>query len=66
MVDVRKLRGRMAEKGFTQKELAMKIGINDKTLGRKMKTGCFGIDEMNSLIKVLDIENPAEIFFANM
>ena len=66
MVDTRKLKSKMVEKGLTQKEVAFQIGISDKTLSRKMKTGVFGSDEMCRLIKLLDIANPSEIFFANM
>jgi len=33
------------------------------TLGRKLRAGVFGTDEVEKLIDVLNIENPNEIFF---
>jgi lambda repressor-like predicted transcriptional regulator len=64
MVRVDKLRGRMAEKGYTVKKLAEEIGIVPRTLAAKMERGVFTSAEMPVIAKVLDIENPLEIFFA--
>ena len=41
------------------------VGINDKTLGRKLKSGKFNSNEMDKMIEVLDIKNPIEIFFCS-
>lgn len=60
-----KLRGIMAERGVTQKEVARMIGIAPKTFYLKMKNGTFGLDEVNTMIAGLHIENPADIFLAN-
>ena len=57
-----KLRGVIAERGFSQREVANAIGINEKTFYLKMKTGVIGTDEAEKMIKLLSIENPAEIF----
>lgn len=65
MINTRKLKGIMVEKGMSQKTLATSLGINDKTLGRKMKLGKFNSDEMEKMIEILEIKNPAEIFFYN-
>lgn len=64
MVNVNKLRGIMAEKQVTGEKLAQEIGITPKTFYSKMKTGNFGIDEVNKIIEVLEIENPIPVFFA--
>ena len=64
MVRTDKIRGRMAEKGMTIKDLAKACGINDKTMGRHIATGEFGSDEMQTIVDVLEIEDPAAIFFA--
>lgn len=64
MVDVNKLKGKMVEKGYTIKKMAVELGIHKDTLGRKLRTGKFGTDEVSKFIEVLDIDNPAEIFFA--
>ena len=57
-----KLRGVIAERGFSQREVAEAIGISEKTFYLKMKKGVFRTDEAEKMIKLLSIENPAEIF----
>lgn len=64
MIRVDKLRGIIAEKGFTQQEVAKMIGISPKTFYDKMKKGIFGSDEMQIMIDRLEINDPAAIFFA--
>lgn len=64
MVDVNKLRGKMAEKGYSQQFVAEKIGVTPKTFYNRMKKGVFDSDEITTLVDLLDIENPTEIFFA--
>ena len=58
------LRGIIAEKGLNQSILAKRIGITPKTFYEKMSKGVFGSDEIEIMIEVLDIKNPADIFFA--
>ncbi len=54
--DYSKLRGRMAECGITQAQLAEKIGINKCTLSVKINGQyAFGNDEIIAICKVLDI-----------
>lgn len=64
MIKVNDLRGIIAAKGYSQKDVAIEIGITPKTFYEKMSKGVFGSDEIESMISFLDIENPAEIFFA--
>lgn len=64
MVRTDKLRGVIAEKGYSQAEVAGMIGITPKTFYEKMKIGVFGSDEIQKMIDGLSIENPMEIFFA--
>lgn len=59
-----KLRGLIVEKGLTQSDVAKEIGITPKTFYEKMKIGVFGSDEIEVMIDLLDIEDPAAIFFA--
>ena len=63
MIRTDKLRGVIAEKGYSQSDIARKIGITPKTFYEKMATGVFGRDEIEIMIKELHIENPIEIFF---
>ena len=64
MVRTDLLRGLIAQKGKSQSDVAKALGITPKTFYTKMKTGIFGSDEMEALIQLLDIDNPADIFFA--
>lgn len=65
MIDTNALRGAIVSKGLTQQEVALRLGISPKTFYSKMKKGVFGSDEMESMIELLSLENPSEIFFAN-
>lgn len=65
MIDVPKLRGRMAEKGYTQKDVAEMLGIQPNTLRRKLKRGVLGSDEIESLIDILGIGDPVTVFFTH-
>lgn len=65
MIDVNKLRGRMAERGRSGQDMARVIGKTPKTFYLKMKAGVFDSDEIEAMVKDLEIENPMEIFFAD-
>lgn len=65
MIRTDKLRGIIAEKGYSQTDIAKFIGITPKTFYEKMKIGVFGSDEIQIMIEKLDIEKPMEIFFAD-
>ena len=64
MIKTNELKGIIVKNGFTQKQVAKKIGITPKTFYEKMKKGVFGSDEIQIMIDMLNIDNPAEIFFA--
>lgn len=64
MVDTCKLRGVIAERGFSQRKVATELGMTEKTFYAKMKKGVFGTDEVEKMVKLLRIENPIEIFLA--
>ena len=64
MIKTDELRGLLAKNGLSQSDMAKKIGITPKTFYEKMKIGIFGSDEIQVMIKVLNIDNPAAIFFA--
>ncbi|CEQ14817.1 helix-turn-helix domain-containing protein [Paraclostridium sordellii] len=65
MVQINEIKGRMKAEGYTQAELAKKLGISAKTLSTRLKKGVFGSDEIEKMITILKIENPIEIFFKN-
>lgn len=62
MVDTAKLRGIIAERGLSQRQVAKEIGLSERTFYRKMQSGVFGTDEASALTDALSIPNPAEIF----
>lgn len=62
MIDVAKLKGKIAEKGTSQVKLAKILNITPKTFYDKMKKGVFTNIEIEMLVKELDIKNPMEIF----
>jgi transcriptional regulator with XRE-family HTH domain len=64
MINTNEIKGRIMAKGYTQAEVARMIGIAPDTLSRKLIKGVLGTDEVEKLVKVLEIENPWEIFFA--
>ena len=64
MVNVNKLRGKMAEKNCTGIDMANVIKKTPKTFYDKMKKGVFDSDEITAIVEYLGIDNPMEIFFA--
>lgn len=64
MINVNKLRGKMAEKGRSGQDMAQVIGKTPKTFYAKMKAGVFDSKEIEAMVRDLEIENPMEIFFA--
>lgn len=65
MFDEKKFREIVRGKGLSLNKVAKNIGLNPSTLYRKM-TGesDFYRTEIQKLCTLLEIENPAEIFFA--
>lgn len=64
MIRTDKLLGKIAEKGYSQTDMAKAIGVTPKTFYMKMKAGVFGSDEIEIMIDKLTIEDPMAIFFA--
>lgn len=64
MIDTKTLRGIIAMKGLSQRKVANMIGITEKTFYEKMKRGVFTSTEIEAMMRILDIDNPKEIFFA--
>lgn len=64
MIKTDKLKGVIVEKGFSQSDMAKEIGITPKTFYEKMQKGVFGSDEIEIMIRKLNIEDPVAIFFA--
>ena len=56
MCDVMRLKGKMAERGIRQADLAKAVGIDRSTLNRRLKTGeDFTIGEANKVVAFLHL-----------
>ena len=66
MVDTCKLRAAWVAKGYRQSDVAKIIGVSEKTFSARMKKGVFGSEEIEKLVKALEIKDPVPIFFANL
>ena len=65
MFDRKKLRAQMVLKGISAKDLSKALNINESTFYRKLNDdGRFTREEMNIMIQVLEIDDPADIFFS--
>lgn len=65
MLDVRELKAEMVRNGYTQDALAAELGITARTFSSRLKTGDFGVKEIEIMIKLLNLKDPFAIFFAN-
>lgn len=66
MIDTNKLRGVMAERGVSGKDVAKAIGVHYNTFYEKLNKGVFGSDEIEAMVKYLDIDEPLSIFFTDL
>ncbi len=68
MLNVNKLKAKLAGAGMSQKELAVKIGISENTMTQRMtKKSDFTLKEIRNICKELNITTgteKAEIFLA--
>ena len=66
MFNSRKLRAAMVMAGKSVRDICKALDINPSTFYRKMeKDGDFSREEISILVKELNIDNPADIFFAD-
>lgn len=63
MLAADKLKKVILERGYSQAEIARKLGITPKTFYKKMKKGVFLSNEIEAIIEILELENPFDIFF---
>lgn len=64
MTNTLKLKALMVEKGFTQEQLAKKLGISEQSLNYKINNKReFKASEITIMIDLLKITNVSEIFF---
>lgn len=66
MVNTMKLKGKMKECNFTQASLSKELGITQRTMGIRLKSGIFKTDEIDKIILALHLtqDEAINIFFA--
>lgn len=65
MFDEKQFRALVVLSGLSLQQVAAELGINEATLYRKMKgKSDFYRKEIQQLCELLNIENPAAVFFA--
>lgn len=64
MVNTNKLLGIIAERRTTQRDVAKALNITPKTFYNKMAKKVFNSDEIETMIEILNIEDPVDVFFA--
>lgn len=64
MVDVEKLKDIIFRERLSQRQVAQYLGMSDKTFYSRMKKGVFNSDEMYAMVKLLHIDDPKPVFFA--
>lgn len=65
MANTNLLKSVMVAQGYTVRDVAQGIGINEKRLYRYMKKGIFPSDVVEALVNYLKIDDPVSIFFTN-
>lgn len=64
MIKTDELKGIIAKRDLSQAKVAISIGMTPKTFYSKMHKGVFGSNEIEAMIRLLEIEDPVSIFFA--
>ena len=64
MLDTVKLKAATYAAGYTQGSLAEEIGLHQSSYSERLRNGNFRRAEIEAIMRILRIENPAEIFFA--
>ena len=64
-MDTQTLKAEMVKNGYTQQSLAKELGISSRTFYNKLKSGDFGCKEIDIMIPLLNLKDPASIFFTN-
>lgn len=66
-MDANKLKGLMVEKKYTQLKLSRELGLSVQSLNAKLNgRNQFTLDEVVEISKILNIEDPRDIFFAGI
>ncbi len=64
MILTNELKGKIVSKGFTQQDIAKYLGISTRTFNQRLQEEIVSFGQIFKMIKLLEIENPMSIFFA--
>ncbi|ADL52168.1 helix-turn-helix domain protein [Clostridium cellulovorans 743B] len=63
-MQINKIKSRMTELGYTQQKLSDELNMSVQTLNAKFNgRSIFSLNEVISITKILELDNPIEIFF---
>lgn len=62
-MQINELKGRIVAKGYTQEQFAQMLGMSKRSWWYRLKKKEFGSNDIKKMIELLDIQNPADIFF---
>ncbi|MBQ9695578.1 MAG: helix-turn-helix transcriptional regulator [Oscillospiraceae bacterium] len=65
MLNLPEFKAAMARNGMTQHDLAVIIGVSDRTFSERLKRRVFVSDEIEKLMEVLEIRDPMTVFFTS-
>ena len=65
MIATDEIKGLIRARGMTQADVAKRMGIHEATRNRKRNKGVLNSNEIEAMISILDIKNPASIFFGH-
>lgn len=64
MLNKKLFKAELVKNGYTYQKMADELGMSVRTFGRRVNTGDFGSSEIDVMLKVLNIDDPRPIFFA--
>lgn len=65
-MDANLLRGKIAERGYSQRQIAQRLDMSEKTFYTRMKKGAFGTDDVKKMMNILELDRAqaADIFLS--
>ena len=63
MININELKAAIVRKGLTQTDVAQRLNVTPRTFGSKLGKGVFNSDEIENMIRILEIKDPMPIFF---
>ena len=65
MTDTQELKALMVRNNVSRQDLAKALSVSYSTILSRLKDGNFTLNQVDILIKTLNIANPSEVFFSD-